>query len=362
MRKHVGVVMKTFYRLCTIGVCILLPHLAIASPIDVGVFYFPGWTDFAKGLTFKEPWKPIKDFPEREPLLGWYRDSSPNIIKQQTQWMSEYNINFVVFDWYWQDGAPLLEAPLKNYLAGDSKVRFAVMWSNHGPLIKAKSEFDQMLTYWADHYLQNTRYERAAAKPLIFIYSGSAFESQAKAFGMSSSELIAHAREIFKQHNINDVSFAGGGGANTPFARNVKEDGFDFLFSYNYHSGPSGRILDHVGVSHSYSEFSSAYQEQWDWYALHSTVPYIYAGSSGWDRRPWGGSSDAAHDESVSTPASFASHLAALKNSLESDAKAQPKLAIICCWNEFGEGSYIEPTKKDGFTYLKAVKQVFGGK
>ena len=33
---------------------------------------------------------------------------------------------------------------------------------------------------------------------------------------------------------------------------------------------------------------------------------------------------------------------------------------VICCWNEFGEGSYIEPTKKDGFSYLEKVKKVFG--
>jgi hypothetical protein len=35
-------------------------------------------------------------------------------------------------------------------------------------------------------------------------------------------------------------------------------------------------------------------------------------------------------------------------------------LGVICCWNEFGEGSYIEPTQKNGFSYLEKIKKVFG--
>jgi hypothetical protein len=37
-----------------------------------------------------------------------------------------------------------------------------------------------------------------------------------------------------------------------------------------------------------------------------------------------------------------------------------PKILMIEAWNEFGEGSYIEPTKKWGFSYLETIKNVFG--
>jgi hypothetical protein len=36
-----------------------------------------------------------------------------------------------------------------------------------------------------------------------------------------------------------------------------------------------------------------------------------------------------------------------------------PKILMIEAWNEFGEGSYIEPTKKWGFGYLEAIKKAF---
>jgi len=31
-------------------------------------------------------------------------------------------------------------------------------------------------------------------------------------------------------------------------------------------------------------------------------------------------------------------------------------------WNEWGEGSYIEPDAKDGTKYLDAIREVFGPK
>jgi hypothetical protein len=33
---------------------------------------------------------------------------------------------------------------------------------------------------------------------------------------------------------------------------------------------------------------------------------------------------------------------------------------MVCCWNEYGEGSYIEPTKMYDLEYLKRIKKVFG--
>ena len=32
---------------------------------------------------------------------------------------------------------------------------------------------------------------------------------------------------------------------------------------------------------------------------------------------------------------------------------------IFCCWNEFGEGHYIEPTRGYGFSYLDVIRDVF---
>jgi len=88
-------------------------------------------------------------------------------------------------------------------------------------------------------------------------------------------------------------------------------------------------------------------------------VPYIIPMTSGWDKGPWGGSTDKEHDKSISTPDTFEKHLRAAKARMDSYPSQSMKTGIICCWNEFGEGSYIEPTKKYGTQYLERVKKVF---
>ena len=35
------------------------------------------------------------------------------------------------------------------------------------------------------------------------------------------------------------------------------------------------------------------------------------------------------------------------------------KMLMITAWDEFAEGSVIEPTKEHGFSYLEVIKQTF---
>jgi hypothetical protein len=82
--------------------------------------------------------------------------------------------------------------------------------------------------------------------------------------------------------------------------------------------------------------------------------------TSGWDKRPWGGTlNDPGRDLAFSTPDSFEAHLRSAKEVMDRNPEKTMRTGVICCWNEFGEGSYIEPTKKYGTQYLERVKKVF---
>ena len=37
-----------------------------------------------------------------------------------------------------------------------------------------------------------------------------------------------------------------------------------------------------------------------------------------------------------------------------------PRILNINCWNEWTEGSYLEPDQHNGMKYLEAVRDVFG--
>ena len=58
----------------------------------------------------------------------------------------------------------------------------------------------------------------------------------------------------------------------------------------------------------------------------------------------------------MSTPATFTQHLKAAKAYLDQYPQKTRRTLVICAWNEFGEGSYIEPTRLAGKAYLEAIQ------
>ncbi|MNL55739.1 hypothetical protein D3C87_1791710 [compost metagenome] len=109
-------------------------------------------------------------------------------------------------------------------------------------------------------------------------------------------------------------------------------------------------------VSESYLELSEGYLQTWKWVLDNSNLPYMLPLTSGWDKTPWGGSPNPLHDNSISTPEQFSKHLKQAKKVLNENKTKTLNTVVICCWNEYGEGSYIEPTKKFGFKYLQQIR------
>jgi hypothetical protein len=58
---------------------------------------------------------------------------------------------------------------------------------------------------------------------------------------------------------------------------------------------------------------------------------------------------------SGSTPEKFQMMCEAIKPYIDPNNK----MLMITAWNEFAEGSVIEPTKEHGFSYLEVIKQTF---
>lgn len=331
---------------------------------EIGVYYFPGWLDDQRGAPAKKPWDRIKAYPEREPLLGWYREGDIAIVEQQIDWMESYGIDYVVYDWYW-DGKPMLEHALAAYMkaANREKLKFSLLWSNHSKSPENLEQFTTMIRYWVKYYFTRNNYLLIDGKPAVFIFSQERLRVNAKKFGYSTADLIKLANEIATKAGFAGIYFVGSTEAVTYWVKEYgPKNGYDAFSKYNYHRGFSGTYNPLTLPSHSYAELDRAYQQNWDWILQNSPLPYILPMTSGWDKRPWGGSTDPFHDNSFGNPVEFENHLLAGRSRLDKYPAKTKKMAVICCWNEFGEGSYIEPTKKDGFAYLEKVKEVFGGR
>jgi hypothetical protein len=333
---------------------------ATAAAPKIGVFYYPGWKDNVPGMKAR-PWDDMAPYPEKKPLLGFYPEGDVDVMRQQLAWMNQFGINYIVFDWYWDGSKPWSDHALKAYLAAkDPRVKFSVMWPNHGKAPESGAFFYSMVRYWIDNYFKRPDYLTVDGKPVAFIMLGTELDAKAKAFGSSAAELIGRAQAMAKAAGLPGIFFASGGGGGWLLGGPGPEPmGFSAYFAYNYHAGPFGKIGQEARASRGYAELNAAYQEHWRWMMANANAPYILPLTSGWDKRPWGGSKDPLHDKSVATPAEFGKHLAAARAVMQANPAKTLGMAVICCWNEFGEGSFIEPTEQNGTRVLEEVKKVF---
>ncbi|WP_374341411.1 glycoside hydrolase family 99-like domain-containing protein [Methyloversatilis sp.] len=328
---------------------------------NIGVYYFPGWKDDERGLRSPRPWDAIKAYPEREPLLGWYRDGDPKVMETQIGWMADHGIDFVVFDWYW-DGQTFAEHALSAYMqaANRDRVDFSILWANHNTSPKNLDEFDRMVRYWVKYYFPRKEFMKIDGKPVVFIVSQQKLIENAGKLGMEARDLIARAKSAAQTAGFDGIYFVASAEAVDFWIRQEgPKGGYSAFSTYNYHRGFSGQFIPDKPLSRSYRELDAAYQESWDWILKHSPIDYILPTTAGWDKRPWGGSADPAHDGSSSTPEQFRAHLRSARERLDRYPEKTRRTTVICCWNEFGEGSYIEPTKSQGRAYLEAIDSVF---
>lgn len=332
---------------------------------NIGVYYFGGWKDNQMGASSPTPWVALRRYPDREPLLGYYAEDASGIMSQQLKWMNQAGIDFVVFNWYWaRHNAPMLDHAVKAYLAVPNKpaVKFAVQWSNHTETNFSRDQLDAMFKYWVTNYFKRPEYQLYNGKPVVYIFSAPTWARNATAIGMTSAQLINRLNDAAKAAGLPGVSVIGGLWGGDKTQDYSVGTGFAATTLYNYHS-PASIALQPTrsgNYSRSYAELHQSYANQWDWMIKNTKLNYIVPMTSGWDNRPWGGSKDPLHDDSRSLPAEFALHLQAAKAFMETNAARTQRTGVVCCWNEFGEGSFIEPTKADGTKYLDQVRAVFG--
>lgn len=314
--------------------------------IDVGVYYFPGWRDASQ-------WKPILRFPERKPIPGWYREGSPEVADWHIKWAVEHGITFFAYDWYWARGGRQLEHALHEgffHARYRHLLKFCLLWANHNPPnTHSLDDSVAVARYWITNYFNRPEYYRIEGKPVIIIFSPYNFRAD---LGVDGTRQALNAmREECRRAGLNGLYMV----ACVSGPREVEDEGYDAVTCYNW----AGLGLIGPEKHGPFSALIEGYRRQWETFIEQSRLPIILPISGGWDSRPWHGNN--AMVRHGRTPAMFKRHLQQARDMLEHCADKTKLLpaVIIEAWNEWGEGSYIEPHKEYGFGYLDAVRDVF---
>ncbi len=342
------------------------------------------WEVIKKGMPrFEGHYQP------RVPLWGYAQDNDPVAWEKKINAATDHGVNIFIFDWYWYGGQPFLEESVdKGFLKAknNDKAKFYIMWANHDAQGRQWNPYrytnDTLLwpgaVDWANFkiivdrvinkYFKHPSYFKIDGRPVFSIYS---LTDLVKSFNNinESRKALDYFRAEVKKAGFPGLHLQGiGHGLENPILLGYKDGGrlsegrsvnqivtdlgLDSVTMYNWCS--TSGLQDYI----RYGERAVALRDKWD---ASLNVPFFPCTSVGWDntpRYPAMGKDSVIHQHS--TPPSFAAYLQKAKQYADQHPK-QKKLLIINAWNEWVEGSYLEPDMLWGYGYLEAVKKVMAG-
>jgi len=324
------------------------------------------------------------------PLWGYLDEADPKDMAKKIDAASEYGVDVFLFDWYYYDDGPFLERTIdEGFLKAENrdKIKFALMWANHDwvelfpkrkdipsaliyPGAVTPENFDKICDLVIEKYFKQPNYWKIDGKPYFSIYELTKFMANFGSFDATKAA-IERFREKVKAAGFPDVHlnavFWGrpivpGEKSLTDPVKIIEGLGFDSVTSYVW--------IHHVPLNERETDFNwvrDEYLKHWDFARSAFSIPYIPNASMGWDSSPRACQDDPFGNYGYpftniianNTPENFKKSLEIIKDRILSDPNC-PRIMNINCWNEWTEGSYLEPDTINGYGYLEAVRDVFG--
>lgn len=367
---------------------------------QIGAYYFPnfhvdprnedihgkGWTEW-EILKRGEPKFPDHHQPKR-PLWGMGDESDPNVFQKKIDAAASAGIGHFIFDWYWYEGAPFLNHALElGYLgaANRNRVKFCLMWANHDwyNLMPARwreqpqqllypgtydaAEFARITDYIIARYFHEPSYLKIDGAPYFSIYELKPLIERMGGIDVTRKALANFRGKVksagFPDVHLNAVAWGTNGLPNLP----------ELLPSMGIRSVTSYTWAHHCEMpdfpTSDYASTLEQAQGYWRKAAEMFGVPYHIDVSMGWDPSPRTCQSDRYQRGAYpftailtgNTPQAFQTALTRAKAYIDSHPEV-PKVLTINSWNEWTEGSHLEPEAKYEMDYLSAVRDVFGMK
>lgn len=321
----------------------------VESAVDLGIYYFPGWPTMTH-------WQPILDFPERKPVLGWYDEADPEVADWQIKWAVEHGITFFMVDWYWNQGHRHLEHWLHEaYMESRYRehLQWAVMWANHNPPDSHSLEdWREVTQYWIDHYFGMEEYYRIDGRPAVFIWAPRNIRQDVGG-AEKAAELYALSQGMAREAGLPGIYFVAMSAHESEAAvEELEGEGYEAFTSYHGFYLARDRA---EGRRFPFSQVVETGPETWQQADARSgNLHYIPVIDTGWASEPW-------HRQEAlviygRTPELFGALCRKAREYAEANAK---EIVVLGPWNEWGEGSYIEPFAEYGFDYLEELRAAF---
>jgi lysophospholipase L1-like esterase len=201
--------------------------------------------------------------------------------------------------------------------------------------------------YWIEHYFRRPNYLTVDGKLYVSFFSPGHLIADCGGEDKVRAAFEA-MREKTRQAGLPGIHFAACTGRDPDGLESLKRAGFDSFTAYNY-----VRIDTELAQS-PYKHYMLAHEGIWKTMSAAGVLPYTPLLTVNWDARPWHGPRTEQKLDRGSHH--FAEGVKRLKSHLDATGG---KMAILEAWNEWGEGSYLEPNVEFGFHDLESIRATF---
>ena len=370
--------------------------------ITVAAYYFPNYhTDDPrnvkqKGIGWAE-WELVKAaqprFPGEHqpnvPAWGYTDEKDPKVMAQKIDAAADNGLDVFIFDWYMYEDGPFLNRCIdEGFLNAENceRIQFGLMWANHDwvdihpyrrgakqkllyPGIVSPERFDEISDLVINKYFTKPNYWKIDGKAYFSVY-----EVQKFVEGFGSMEATKTAMDRMREKAITaglegvHWNLVAWGNPILPLEK-VPANTSELIKMLGFDSSTSYVWIHHVSLPDTQTDYNfvrDAYFAHWDKAKAEYGVPYFPNVTMGWNSSPrcdleseWAPIGyPFMNTIGNNTPENFKTALQKTKEKLLADTDG-PRIININCWNEWTEGSYLEPDTINGMAYLDAIQEVF---
>lgn len=342
--------------------------------------YLPGFhkdkvNDEAWGNGFTE-WDNVKNgkklyknhYQPFIPLNGFYDLSDKNKIEKQIDEANKYGVDGFIFYHYWfGNNKTALTKPAEILLKEiNKKIDFCFCWANHSWLknwIGNKNEIIVQQTYgnkdeWIKHieylipFFKDSRYLKINERPVLYIYNMSDIPDFQLMINIWNKKL--------KSENIKSlyiVEFISSKNKKKNYKNSDSVVEFEPLYTTYFDISKFNLFKRFLSKKFNKIDFQD-YNKLWKYNIkrkrTYDGTPIQKSCFVGWDNSARKGYNCMIVKNN--TPENFGKNLNLLINNNRKDASND--FLIINAWNEWSEGAYLEPDKKNKYDYLNEIKKI----
>ena len=323
----------------------------VATDILVGAIHCPIWESDRVDL-----WRGVLRHPERLPALGLYAQENPQVAEWEAKWALEHGISFFVYCWYrrgqgqpvqTQFGRGLHEGLFRSRVA--ETMKFAILWENQdqgiGGVAGEPDLMHNLVPHWIDNFFKRPNYLTIDGKPVLFVYDTENFIRDLGGLEQAGRAIEA-MRAACRAAGFAGLTLIGEYRGFVPATLDRMRDlGVDASFAYCWHlpgsPDPDTAVAGQLQAIRAIRD--------------RGVLPEVVTVSQGWSG--W-------HDEDTVwsvPPDRFEQLLREAKEIVAASPKESigSRMILLDNWNEWSEGHFIAPSRKYGFGYLDAVRNVF---